>query len=106
MTPDANLRPAGRLASILVGLLLGSFLVEAFFTFVDRNASPQVRPVQAIFEVLLGMPVLVIAVSLILGLAGVGVGVRRGRRARDSEDDIDTQVDEYLDNIDADVETI
>jgi hypothetical protein len=74
---------------------------------VDKNAPPQVGPIPTISEALLGLPVLTIAVSLLLGLAGVGLGVRRARRARESEDDLDRQVDEYLDEIDAyDVESI
>jgi hypothetical protein len=52
------------------------------------------------------MPVLMIAVSLILGMAGVGLGVRRARRAKKSEDDTDRQIDDYLDEIDQDLDII
>jgi hypothetical protein len=39
-------------------------------------------------------------------MAGVGLGVRRARRARNADDDLDQQVDEYLNDFDTDVESI
>ena len=85
----------------------GNEATKTMTFLVDKNAPAQVGPVPTISEALLGLPVLMIIGSLILGLAGVGLGVRRARRARDSEDDLDAQVDEYLDEIDdANVESI
>src|SRR5713226_9333448 len=73
---------------------------------VDKNAPAQVGPIPTISEAILGMPILMIGVSLILGMAGVGLGVRRARRAKKSEDDTDRQIDDYLDEIDQDLDII
>jgi hypothetical protein len=73
---------------------------------VDKNAPAQVGPIPNITEALLGLPVLLILGSMVLGLAGVGLGVRRARRAKTSEDDTDRQIDEYLDEVDQDLDII
>jgi hypothetical protein len=84
----------------------GNEATKTMTFLVDKNAPAQVGPGPTISEAFLGIPVLTIAASLILGMAGVGLGVRRARRARNADDDLDQQVDEYLNDFDTDVESI
>jgi hypothetical protein len=84
----------------------GNEATKTMTFLVDKNAPAQVGPIPNITEALLGLPVLMILGSMVLGLAGVGLGVRRARRAKTSEDDTDRQIDEYLDEVDQDLDII
>jgi hypothetical protein len=84
----------------------GNEATKTMTFLVDKNAPAQVGPILNITEALLGLPVLMILGSMVLGLAGVGLGVRRARRAKTSEDDTDRQIDEYLDEVDQDLDII